>query len=546
MVEEEKKKVRLETVLFAGFVTTLLLSFILIVIASIGNETVYSAYVTDASSEELQYQQLNLMADDLDSQTHVTPKEGYQVYNTLSTPMLVNDWREPHRTLLTIIAPEKPIDQIEAEAIYDFVTQKGGKVIIASNGSNAQIVADQFGVKYQNAEFGLIDDRNYYSTKNLETNELYPDNQRNIWSMATINSDIDEDVARRGCSSAELELPDVDNCAMPVMFSKPTAMQLLGPGKGESSDPSDENYVYREVSFLSNAQPGAFLDDQGTQSLTGNVILGSKENKLIIRVDYPEVIALDKKSGENNALSEVNVTGSIVFVSGHAAFSNHLWDLDEAKKTGKDSYCLHVGVDDANPVQNCWKTEITTGDDEWLGNSRYFEALVYDMMEFDNDVISNLVRKNPDRFYVVFDESRHATGVLTEPFSETMSTIVLLTSDTWLKWLIVLNMLALLAIAIMVVPEKDNWRHIFDLTRFRERPSKIDPSKYQQRVREALMAKVRLFHDLTRDEMAVKSPGEIQTMISEPRLIELAYSQNRTYSPQELRQLMQTIRRWGK
>ena len=180
MAEEEKKKIRLETVLFAGFVTTLFLSFILIVVASIGNETVYSAYVTDANSEELQYQQLNLMADNLDSRTHVTPIEGYQVYNTMSTPMLVNDWREPHRTLLMIVAPEKPIDQIEAEAIYDFVTQKGGKVIVASNGSNAQIVAEQFGVKYQIADHGLIDDRNYYSVQNLETEELYPDNQRNI------------------------------------------------------------------------------------------------------------------------------------------------------------------------------------------------------------------------------------------------------------------------------------------------------------------------------------------------------------------------------
>jgi len=38
----------------------------------------------------------------------------------------------------------------------------------------------------------------------------------------------------------------------------------------------------------------------------------------------------------------------------------------------------------------------------------------------------------------------------------------------------------------------------------------------------------------------------VQTMIGEPRLVELAYSQNRTYSPEELRQLLQAIRRWGK
>ena len=104
----------------------------------------------------------------------------------------------------------------------------------------------------------------------------------------------------------------------------------------------------------------------------------------------------------------------------------------------------------------------------------------------------------------------------------------------------------LLLVAMMVVPEKSNWRHVFDLTRFRERPEKLDSSLYRQRVRESLMTKVRIFNDLTRDEMALKPPAEVQTMIGNPRLVELAYSQNRTYSPEELRELLQTIRRWGK
>ncbi|HIB41546.1 MAG TPA: hypothetical protein EYO44_03685, partial [Candidatus Poseidoniales archaeon] len=126
-----------------------------------------------------------------------------------------------------------------------------------------------------------------------------------------------------------------------------------------------------------------------------------------------------------------------------------------------------------------------------------------------------------------------------------MSTIVLLTSDNFLKWLIVLNLLLLLLVAIMVVPEKENWRHVFDLTRFRERPDKIDPSTYKQRMREALMTKIRVFYDLTRDEMALKTPAEIQSMIGDPRLVELAYSQNVSYSPEKQRELLQTIRRWG-
>jgi hypothetical protein len=131
------------------------------------------------------------------------------------------------------------------------------------------------------------------------------------------------------------------------------------------------------------------------------------------------------------------------------------------------------------------------------------------------------------------------------PFTEAVGAVVLLTSDGLLKWLIGMNLFALLAIAIMVVPEKENWRHVFDLTRFRERPSKLDPSQYQRRTREAFLSKVRQLHDLTRDDFARKSPAEIMQMVREPRLVELV-SSNRDYSNDELRELIPHIRRWGK
>ena len=101
------------------------------------------------------------------------------------------------------------------------------------------------------------------------------------------------------------------------------------------------------------------------------------------------------------------------------------------------------------------------------------------------------------------------------------------------------------SIAIMVVPEKENWRHVFDLTRFRERPTKLDPSQYQRRTREAFLSKVRQLHDLTRDDFARKSPAEIMQMVREPRLVELV-SSTRPYSNEELRELIPQIRRWGK
>ena len=66
---------------------------------------------------------------------------------------------------------------------------------------------------------------------------------------------------------------------------------------------------------------------------------------------------------------------------------------------------------------------------------------------------------------------------------------------------------------MMVVPEKENWRHVFDLTKFNQRPEKLDPATYRDRVRKSLLTKVRIHHDLTRDEMAMTPPPEVQAMI---------------------------------
>jgi hypothetical protein len=542
IMEEEKSRIKLESALFAGFLVTLLLSFALIAIFSSSKDTLYSAYVKDETNN-LQWRQLDLMADDLGESTPRYLDLGYNVANSMTTPMVVNDWKEPHRTLLLIVAPEKPITLTEADAIYDFVTNKGGKVIVASNNSNAQVVADKFGVTYHDALGGLLDGENFYSVRNLSNGEISEfEDQQNVWALASVQKELQE--KNKGCNAEQAAGYEggIDSCVMPVMFDMPTAIQVLTSGDGESEDQNSKDYVERNVQVLASASPQAFLDEVGDRSSANpaNRILGEDQNGLIVRIDYPNQQAIDMP--ELGTYAEVDVTGSIVFVAGQSAFANYLWDSEEAKNTGRESFCLHLGVDG----RACWTSEIKSGPDEWQGNSAYFETLIFDMMEFDNTELSNVITSHPNQFNIVFDESRHSSNPFVEPFSETMSTIILLTSDVWLKWLILLNMIALLAIAVMVVPDKENWRHVFDLTRFRERPKKVLPEEHQQRIREALMSKIRLFHDLTRDEMTMKTPAEVQIMIKDPRLVELAFSRNRTYSPDELRELMRTIRRWGK
>ena len=58
-------------------------------------------------------------------------------------------------------------------------------MIIASNNSNAQVVADKFGVQYKDAYGGLLDGENFYSVKNLSNGEMSKNNdQQNIWALA--------------------------------------------------------------------------------------------------------------------------------------------------------------------------------------------------------------------------------------------------------------------------------------------------------------------------------------------------------------------------
>ena len=119
---------RFNTVVAIALITTLLMVLLLPMAFAAGKETSYSAYEDSSDASQLSDVRTTLgprgaqIGDDVESQ-------GYNIANTISTPMLVNDWKKPHLTMLLIVGPEKPIDETEAQAIYDFVTKEGGKVV---------------------------------------------------------------------------------------------------------------------------------------------------------------------------------------------------------------------------------------------------------------------------------------------------------------------------------------------------------------------------------------------------------------------------------
>ncbi len=240
MAEVEKSKLSLEAWLMIGLVVSVALSTVIIAVVSSGKTTVFSPYQND---DEYADQQLTLMRESL---------KDFNVANTMSTPMLVNDWQNPHRTLLVIAAPEKPFDAAEAAALHDFVTKRGGKVILAANSTNAQLVAEEFGVKYFDSP--VRDDINtgrYYEVTADDGTRVSPDT-RKLWSVASVTRDISTmgDEKAVPCSEDDVNQELVENCRMPVLFHRPTAIQVLDE-QGESG---------RSIHVLAAASTSAEID----------------------------------------------------------------------------------------------------------------------------------------------------------------------------------------------------------------------------------------------------------------------------------------------
>ena len=142
MAEDKSEEANFTRMVVGSVAITMVLLLILPMIFVAGKATYYSAYTEGEGGE------VSSLAQVTDMRETMVTDEGYFIANTMSTPMLVNDWRDPHRTALMIIGPEKPIAETEADAIYDFVTNRGGKVIVAADGTNANRLAEKFGVTF--------------------------------------------------------------------------------------------------------------------------------------------------------------------------------------------------------------------------------------------------------------------------------------------------------------------------------------------------------------------------------------------------------------
>ena len=283
---------RFNTVIAIALITTLLMVLLLPMAFAAGKDTSYSAYEDSSDASQLSDVRSTLgprgtqIGENVESQ-------GYNIANTISTPMLVNDWKKPHLTMLLVVGPEKPIDETEAQAIFDFVTEEGGKVIVAADNSNANTLAGMFGLTYYDAP--LFDSQQMYGIINEDGEEFK--HPTNVWGLHGINKDeseMQESEKSTGCTDQMIENKILDSCRIPMMFRQPTGIKV---GALETDDPQSSDYIERDVNVLSYASKAAFIDiaGDGKEGTVQNDAPG--DIALTVRIDYPGIVTSDLLRG---------------------------------------------------------------------------------------------------------------------------------------------------------------------------------------------------------------------------------------------------------
>ena len=249
MSEDKSEEENFTRMVVGSIAITMVLLLILPMIFVAGKATYYSAYTEGEGGE------ISSLAQVTDMRETMSTDEGYFIANTMSTPMLVNDWRDPHRTALMIIGPEKPIAETEADAIYDFVTNRGGKVIVAADGTNANRLAEKFGVTFFDSP--LNDENQYW----MEYEEGLPTDGSwlNVWGLAAVSEDVNDmpsSYLRQGCIDTDVLQDNRLNCRLPVMFRSPTGMKFEPLPE---DDPNQATENQRQVKILATASPSCLL-----------------------------------------------------------------------------------------------------------------------------------------------------------------------------------------------------------------------------------------------------------------------------------------------
>jgi hypothetical protein len=346
--------------------------------------------------------------------------------------------------------------------------------------------------------------------------------------------------------------------------------QLSIPQGDLGGDNADEvSSVGNEIQFCIEVP----VADDGTGAV--DIITGESAETIDNAAGDPKTY----KVRELNPDADKTITelGSIVFISDPSIFMNDLYELNhirydvnlpfDPEGNGEDDdgdglidedreILRETG--DVTPLDEQDKNNLADNSPDYWSDREVdtFEWLSDDMrgapkVDYDNqDFLLDLIRHlcpadEGETNLVLIDESRHVNdNHLLKPVYKTMQVSGFLTSSPYYAYPLVISIGFLLIFAALLIKDKENWAHQFDISILVPRNNIPTDNRLQStKLRLALREKVRLLRGLSPEEFASLNERTIMSTIKDPDLIELLQNQERIYSSQEISRLMEKIKK---
>jgi hypothetical protein len=192
-------------------------------------------------------------------------------------------------------------------------------------------------------------------------------------------------------------------------------------------------------------------------------------------------------------------------------------------------------------------SEAEIDDYSWLSDDlRGKPKLDYDNQQFLLDLVRHLCpAKEGVTNLVLIDESRHRdNGHFVKPVYRSMEITAYLTSNPFYSYPIVISIGIILLFVTLLIKDKESWVHIFDISSLY--PRKMvpkDPKLQTTKLKLALREKVRMIKGLSPEEFSSLNEVTVMSSIRDPDLIELMQSEERLYSQQEIKRMIEKIKK---
>jgi hypothetical protein len=298
---------------------------------------------------------------------------------------------------------------------------------------------------------------------------------------------------------------------------------------GERVDPPGDFHISDAGSIVFISDPGLFIDDEYTlDHITFDVRKPFKPTGNAIDDDLDGLTDEDREIASETGIADNEF---------------EMKDKNLVKDNTGGDYIILDNLTDMKLAKTIYPASML--DTDRNSGNIIIKAYDYDNAIFIEHLLYYLL---PEGGTLIYDESRHEQpSELLVPIYKSLSRLTWLTSSTWLSVSITASAAIILAFAVMIIKEKENWIHRFNITHLTSRENLPITNQMQtEAIRKAMFEKVRLTRGLSPEEFQELDKTRIMASIKDPELRELIGNETAVYDSKRLSSMSEKIRRFGK